>query len=193
MHATASPASLRFKNFKIERLGKCKRVSLPRGTGCQEFGGTLKWIWHLWRQHTPTFIPSDFNLHVINLFRLYRDEISSLFQIEAIVNLIPWHHSMVGPQPVDGDSFQTWSIAANMLNKQSWTSTWMDMVLSELNGCFGGAKWMFLTSKNAYRVLVAKLLGIQPFGRMRTRWKCPVVHFGSNSIKHTVSPSWELE
>jgi hypothetical protein len=35
---------------------------------------------------------------------------------------------------------------------------------------------MLLTPKNAYRILVGKLLGIQPFGRMRTRWKYDDYH-----------------
>jgi hypothetical protein len=39
------------------------------------------------------------------------------------VRWVPCHHSMARPQVADGgDSLQIWRVAANILNKQSWTA-----------------------------------------------------------------------
>jgi hypothetical protein len=39
------------------------------------------------------------------------------------VRWVPCHHGMVHPQVADGgDSLQSWRVAANILNKQSWTA-----------------------------------------------------------------------
>jgi hypothetical protein len=38
------------------------------------------------------------------------------------VRLVPFHHGMASPQVGDGgDGLQIWRVAANILNKQSWT------------------------------------------------------------------------
>jgi hypothetical protein len=39
------------------------------------------------------------------------------------VRWVPCHHGMARPQVADGgDSLQFWRVAANILNKQSWTA-----------------------------------------------------------------------
>jgi hypothetical protein len=69
-------------------------------------------------------------MHIINLFQAFKIwNILTLVQLEATdVKLVPWHHSMVDPQIVnEGDRFQTWKTAANILNKQQfWWANFLE-------------------------------------------------------------------
>jgi hypothetical protein len=46
-----------------------------------------------------------------------------IYYIKKHVRWVPCHHGMSRPQVADGgDDFQIWRVAANILNKQSWTA-----------------------------------------------------------------------
>jgi hypothetical protein len=53
-----------------------------------------------------------------------RDEIKGRLTLEMHhVRWVPWQHGMARPQvPDGGDILQVWSVAANILNKQSRTA-----------------------------------------------------------------------
>jgi hypothetical protein len=84
-----------------------------------------KLIWHYLTTYAITYdkaFLSFFPMHIITLLGNDMKVKYHPILFPNHVKWVPWHHSMVHPQVVDGDDFQIWKVAANIQNKQSRTA-----------------------------------------------------------------------